>query len=114
MFQIQIKDLIVYGKLGVFHQEKQLFAPFLIDLTCFLPKNHQIKELNDSVDYGALFSIIKDFFAKDYDLLETLCSDIVKKIRSTYPIIERVEISIFKINSGIAGIQGKVGVSFCG
>jgi dihydroneopterin aldolase len=47
-------------------------------------------------------------------LLESLANELLVTIKTTYPVVEKVQISVFKTNPAIAGLQGTVGVSLEG
>lgn len=112
MYQIHLKDIKLNGKHGVYEAEHLLAAPFLINLTCFLEEKTVIHNLDDTVDYAIVYEIIKKHFGDSHQLLETLAKAIVNEIKMKYAIVKQVEISIYKLNAGIEGLNGKVGITF--
>lgn len=110
MYKIIIKDLKLYGKHGVYQQEKLLDAPFQINVTCSLFAKSIVTKLTDTVNYENVYTIIKELFATPHDLLETLASNIIEVIKDQHKMVEKVSIEIIKLNPPIEGMQGKVGV----
>jgi 7,8-dihydroneopterin aldolase/epimerase/oxygenase len=113
MYTIHLKNIVLYGRHGVYLQEQQLDAPFLLDISCTIAGN-ELQNIQDSVDYEKLFFLVKEVFKTPFALLESLANELLVTIKTTYPVVEKVQISVFKTNPAIAGLQGTVGVSLEG
>jgi 7,8-dihydroneopterin aldolase/epimerase/oxygenase len=112
MYTIHLKDIILYGKHGVYEEEQILDAPFRIDVDCTLKEYINIQKLEHTVNYVAILDTVKELFATSYALLEVLASEIAEKLKYQYPDIVQVSIRIHKLNPLIAGIQGSVGITY--
>ncbi len=111
MYTIHLRNVILHGKHGVFEEEHLLDAPFEINVHCYLYKDIIVHQLEDTLNYAEVFAIVKNCFATPQQLLEVLAKQIVETIKLQYAIVEKVSISIFKLNAPIAGLQGQVGVT---
>jgi dihydroneopterin aldolase len=113
MYTIHLNNLVLTGKHGIYQQEHLLEAPFLLNISCIVG-NLEIRNVGDAVDYEKVFHLVKEIFKTPYELLESLTKDIAVKIKSVYPQVEKVRVSVFKTNPAMDGLQGTVGVSFEG
>lgn len=111
MYNIFIKNLVVYGKHGVYEQEKNIAAPFLVNIECAIVTENRITNLEDTLNYEQVFLIVKEYFTTPYDLLETLAYDIATKIKLEFAIVQKIKISIAKTNPVIENMQGQVGIT---
>ena len=71
-----------------------------------------MKHLTDTVDYIAVYELVKKRMAIPTPLLETVVTDIAQKILAQFSLAEEVFISIRKMYPPVSKIQGSVGVSF--
>jgi dihydroneopterin aldolase/2-amino-4-hydroxy-6-hydroxymethyldihydropteridine diphosphokinase len=117
MFEIIIKDLILFGYHGVNEEEKIKGQEFLFNISILLDKdtagrNGFLKKDNikNTVNYSEVIEIVKYINDNNkFDLLETLSNDIAKKILSFSPMIERVMVRVEKISPPISEKIGSVG-----
>jgi 7,8-dihydroneopterin aldolase/epimerase/oxygenase len=111
LYSIHLKNIILYGKHGVNAEEKLIDAPFELNIDCNLFENTIIEKLEDTINYAAVFDIVKNTFCNSYDLLEVLAMDIAKNVKQKFNKIETVKISIYKLNPPIENMQGQVGIT---
>lgn len=117
MFEIIIKDLILFGYHGVNEEEKIKGQEFLFNISILLDKdtdgrNGFLKKDNikNTVNYSEVIEIVKYINDNNkFDLLETLSNDIAKKVLSFSPMIERVMVRVEKISPPISEKIGSVG-----
>ena len=99
MDQIIIKGLEVFGKHGVFKEEQEKGQIFKVNATLYFDtaKAGRTDELEDSVDYGKICELIKEFMTQyRMNLLETIANRLARKILMAYPEIEAVTLEIEK------------------
>lgn len=99
MDQIKIKDLEIYGNHGVFPEENALGQKFLV--TANLHVNTREAGISDdltkSVNYGEVSSFIYDFVKNNcFKLLETVLEKLAEEILLTFPLVEKVDLTIKK------------------
>lgn len=99
MDQINIKGLEIFANHGFFKEEQEKGQPFIINATLHIDtaKAGRTDELSDSVDYGKICELIKDFMTQyRMNLLETIANRLARKILMAYPEIEAVTLEIEK------------------
>ena len=103
MYQIDIKDLRLYGYHGVFPEEKTLGQEFEIDLQCQVDIDPFLLEDDPSrvLSYVDIVNQIKVTFHKDkYNLIEHLSALILTEL-SIFPQIQFAKIRLKKIHPPI-------------
>lgn len=99
MDQIVIKGLEIFAKHGVFKEEQEKGQNFIVNATLYFDtaKAGRTDELSDSVDYGKVCELIKDFMTQyRMNLLETIANRLARKILMAFPEIEAVTLEIEK------------------
>jgi dihydroneopterin aldolase len=71
-----------------------------------------VYHLHQTLDYTELYSIVKKRMAIPTPLLETIATEMVEEIRSTYSEAEKISISIKKLYPPVNNFEGSVGISF--
>lgn len=100
MYQIDVKDLRLYGYHGVFPEEKTLGQEFAIDLQCQIDLDPFL--LNDDpsriLSYVEIVNQVKTtFYKKKYNLIEHLAALILTDL-SIFPQIKSAKIQLKKIH----------------
>ncbi|MBK5246819.1 MAG: dihydroneopterin aldolase [Peptostreptococcaceae bacterium] len=113
MDKIIMKNMGFYGYHGVLEAEKILGQKFFIDAILFLPlkKAGETDNLNFSVNYGAVYEIIKEIVINQrFNLLEGLAEHICQEIFSSFPVIEKIILTVKKPEAPVEGIFDYFGV----
>ena len=113
MDKVQIKNLKIAGKHGVYDFEKKQNNFFEIDVTMILSlkKPGESDNLEDTVDYVEAISLItKIFKKKDLKLIEAVAESICSALLDSYPI-KKVKIKIRKPHAPISADFDTVQVS---
>lgn len=112
-FTIELRGLQFYSFHGLFEEEKKTGGEFAVDVWAKFPaEDHMLNSINETVNYAALFTIVKDEMNQPRELLETLAQSIAEKIYAKYSIIKEVEIRIEKKKAPIVGLNGSVAASY--
>lgn len=99
MDKIRIQDLEVYGKHGVFPEEKKLGQKFLISVTLYtdLREAGKTDQLDKSIHYGLVCQKITQWFLEEtYDMLEKIAETLCKKLLLEYHRLQKVQLEIKK------------------
>jgi 7,8-dihydroneopterin aldolase/epimerase/oxygenase len=113
MMKVHLRQLKFYGYHGLDEGEDVLGGEYEVSLTaCYQPEEIPIVSIKQTIDYTVLHSIIKDRMQRPTHLLETLATEIVSEIFAKLPMIEDVEISIYKLHPPIKNFEGSVGVTY--
>ena len=112
MLTIQLHHLIFFAHHGV-HEEEQLTAnSFEVNLdVVYDEKKSKFNSIDDTIDYVALYGIVKKQMKIATPLMEKICKEIISKIKKQFPVVSEIEISIKKLNVPIENFHGSVGVS---
>jgi dihydroneopterin aldolase len=107
MDKIILKDLRFFGRHGVLPEEKTLGQKFSVDAVLFvdLRKAGETDELEHTVDYSAVYDIIREVMEKECcDLIEAAAQRICTDILAAYPAVEELTVTIKKPEAPVAGI----------
>lgn len=112
-FTIELRDLQFFSFHGLYEEEKKVGGEFVVDaLAKFPSENHDLTSINETVNYAALFAIIKDEMDHPRELLETIAQSIAEKIYAKYTLIKEIEIRIEKKRAPIVGLNGSVAARY--
>ncbi|MGC9337406.1 MAG: dihydroneopterin aldolase [Candidatus Cloacimonadia bacterium] len=104
--KITLKNMIFYGYHGLSPAERALGQRFAVDITVFTDStiDHQVKRLSDTVDYTAIFQVVKDEVENyKYHILEILANKILNRLIEQFPLIQTCKVKIRKIAVPING-----------
>ncbi|MFC3563606.1 dihydroneopterin aldolase [Pedobacter jamesrossensis] len=106
---VALKDVKCFALHGYYPEEQLIGNHFVIDLTTeFTPTNFE-DELSQTVNYEDLNVIILNEMKNTQKLLETVLKNIISKVMELYPFVEKIEVSIKKLNPPM---PGQIGHSF--
>lgn len=113
MDKILMENMCFYGYHGVLPEEKTLGQKFILDAVLYLPlkKAGLTDALSDTVNYGAVFSLIENCVTKErFNLIEGLGERITSDIFSQNPLVQKIVLRIKKPEAPINGIYDYVGI----
>lgn len=108
-YEIAIKGVKFYARHGVWEQEKKVGNEFIVDLSIRIPYNEQFfsDDLNNTISYADIFSIVEEEMAKPRKLLETVAATIRERIISRWKNILGGSIKICKSIPPISRMTGR-------
>lgn len=110
---IELKQLYFFSFHGLYEEERKVGGEFVVDLfTKYSSGQNKISFIEQTVNYAALYEIVKAEMNQPRNLLETLAQSIAEKIYQSFPLLKEIEIRIEKKNPPIVGFMGSVGVRF--
>ena len=108
---IHLVDIILHGYHGLFEEEKLVGNTFKINVTVvYTPSTFPITNLPDTIDYGAVFQILKGHMQLATPLLETLAANFCLSVFEKFSTAQEISIHIQKMVPPIAGMVGSVAV----
>jgi dihydroneopterin aldolase len=108
---IHLVDILLQGYHGLFEEEKLVGNTFKINVTVvYTPAHFPITNLSDTIDYGAVFSILKNQMEVTTPLLETLAANFCISVFENFTTAQEISIHIQKMVPPIAGMVGSVAV----
>lgn len=106
---VALKDVKCFALHGYYPEEQLTGNHFIIDLTTeFTPAGFD-DELAQTVNYEDLNSIIRLEMKNTQKLLETVLNNIIIKVMERYPFVEKIDVSMKKLNPSM---PGQIGHSF--
>lgn len=90
---------------GVYEEERVKGNKFEVDLSIDYPFEGQVADdlLENTIDYAALYELVKVVMDKPANLLEHLAVTIRDSITQQFPQIEKVSVTVSKFNPPING-----------
>ena len=109
---IKMEGMKFYAFHGVLPQENQVGAYFYIDLKLKTNFIHaaETDELEGTISYADVHTIVKEKMAIPSNLLEHVCHRIAKSLFLHFPSIESIDISLYKENPPMGACVKKIGV----
>ncbi|MCO6497720.1 MAG: dihydroneopterin aldolase [Chitinophagaceae bacterium] len=113
MLLIELKDLLFFSAHGIFEEERITGNQYRVNCRVTLPEREGvIEDIKDTVNYEAIFQIIKERMNTPTPLLETVCQRTGLQIHSSFPQIKSIFISIEKMHPPVEGYRGSFLVSW--
>ena len=109
---ILLEGMKFYAYHGVLDDERKIGGFFLIDLKLHLDFSVAIQsdQVEDTVDYAEIYSIVKDEMEVPSNLLEHVAGRIIRQIKHRFPNIAEVNIKLSKLNPPVGGEVAKASV----
>ena len=112
MITIQLRDVELHANHGVYEGEDKIGSNYIISLdVSYEEKDSAFDDINATINYVDLYSIVKNRMQVTTGLLEKICDSIIRHIKHQYAYVYEVNLSIYKLQAPIKDFQGKVGVS---
>ncbi|RFU62665.1 dihydroneopterin aldolase [Peribacillus glennii] len=113
MDKIYVNGMQFYGYHGVFPEENRLGQRFAVDLAVELDLSTAGKSdnLDDSINYGELYSICRDVVeGKTFKLVESIAEHIASEVLVKYETIHFCTVKVYKPDPPIPGHYQSVAV----
>ena len=113
MTEIFLEGLEFYAHHGFYAEEQSLGNRFQVDLKirANVEEAGENDQLDLTVDYVKVYGLIQEQMKIKFKLLETLGQRIIADVRSHFPQITFVEVTISKFNPPISGLCRRVAVT---
>ena len=112
MMKILLRNFTCKARHGVFAEEQITGAEFEVNLEVSFEEKGIIEKLDQSINYAHLLEIVKAVMLVPTPLLETVCQQIATNIKTSYPFVSEINITLCKLAPPIANFQGQVGVNY--
>ena len=113
LLTISVNNLRFYAYHGLYAEEKNIGTEFEVNLSVvYNPATVVVNDIEVTVNYVALYDLIKAEMQKPRELLETFLMEVTEHIHVAFPQIKKVEVAATKLNPPIAKFVGTVGVKY--
>lgn len=110
---IELKDLYFEATHGWYDEEAVTGTSFKVSVAAtFDTTTAVITTLDKTINYAAVYAIVKDIFSQREKLLETVASKIAAAVHEAYPQVKLFEITITKFKAPISNFIGTVGITY--
>jgi dihydroneopterin aldolase len=102
------------GYHGLYESERENGQPFIVDveLELDLSKAGKSDDLNDSIDYNDVATLIhNEIVGPPITLIEALAENISRKILAAYPSVEKTKVTVHKPRAPISVPFGDVSIT---
>lgn len=105
MGRIKLENIRVFANHGCLREETKIGSDYRVDLEikANLETSATTDNLSDTVDYVLLNRIVKEEMSVPSDLLETVAKRIITRVLNELLLVEKVTVSVSKINPPIGG-----------
>lgn len=112
MFTINLHNLIFHSFHGLYEEEKILGNTFEVNVSIGFEEEGPVTSMQQTINYAAVYEIIKAQMLIPTPLLETLAQELTQKIYEHDNRIKSISVSVHKKNPPITNMEGSVSVQF--
>ena len=112
VFTISLDHIRMFAFHGIHKEERIAGGEFDIDMQVAYKAEGEIQSIDQTVDYTALYALVKEIMKEPTPLLETVCWKIGTQAKLLFPQITEINISISKLNPPVGNFQGQLKVSW--
>lgn len=113
MIKISLHELKFHGFHGLYEEEKKTGNDFEVNLDAYFEETTDpITQLNQTINYAVLFSLVKNRMSIPEPLLETIAMDIARQAKAHFPVITEINVSVRKLKPPMLNFQGQTEVTF--
>lgn len=103
--KISLVGMEFYAHHGCFEEEKLVGTRFKVDVHIFCDVTEAVEtdDLNKTVNYQRVHAMVKEVMDESVDIIETLAYRIIQILKKEFDIIQKVEVTVYKLNPVIGG-----------
>ena len=113
---IQVNGIRLHAKHGCMPEEAVIGGDYIIDVTITtdLSEAESSDELSDTVDYCAVYEIVKKEMEIRSKLVEHVAKRILRSLRHEYHCVSKFDVKVTKIKPPVGGAVDSVSVIVSG
>ena len=111
MISIHLDKLLFFAFHGIHEEERILGNTYEVNVELAIDVNEKITRLEQTVNYAAVYELIKKRMNIPSALLETVAQDLAEDIHRYDQRIKNISVNLIKKYPPLAGIEGSVGVT---
>lgn len=113
LLTIKLNNLRFFAFHGLYDSEKQNGGYFTIHISLsYHPQQEIIQSIEETIDYAAIYAILKQRMTVATELLETWVMETAKIIGGKYTLIESIDIELIKEKPPIEDFEGSSSVVY--
>jgi dihydroneopterin aldolase len=105
MITIAIQGAEFFAYHGFYPEEQKLGTKFMVDVEVGFTPVGNIKEdkISNTVDYERVYNIVCEQMGHTRKLIETVAQSIAEGVKEKYPFVDRIKVTIKKLNPPLSG-----------
>lgn len=104
MAKVSLKGMKFYAFHGYYEFERRVGTNFILDVeTEFELKEDPDEHIENTINYESLYAICQFYMEKKYSLLETVAYDIANRIKTDFELVDKVRVTLSKLNPPLPG-----------
>lgn len=102
---IELKEMRFYACHGVMPQERKVGNHFVVDLSLTAPLERAVAsdELDDTINYAAVYAVVKEQMEIPSRLIEHAAGRILAALKEAFPELTAVDLKLSKLNPPFGG-----------
>ncbi|MBI3502492.1 MAG: dihydroneopterin aldolase [Bacteroidetes bacterium] len=110
MAKILVEGIKIYGYHGCMEEESVVGGNYVVDvcIDADLSKPSQSDKLSETIDYVAVYEIVKQEMSVRSKLIEHVAKRILDALKNKFEKVNSVEVKVTKLNPPIKGVVEKV------
>ena len=111
LITLHLEKLQFFAYHGLYDGEKRLGNEFELNISVsFFSTKPVVDEIDDTINYAAVYELAKSEMLQPRELLETFLSELAQKIKQQFPQITKLKMSLHKLQMPLNNFQGRIGV----
>ena len=102
---IQLDGMRFHAFHGCLPEERENGGEYTVDFSCRRDISDAVcsDNLEDTLDYGAVYDIVASEMAVPSNLLENVAGRIAVAVKACFPELENIKVKVTKLNPPVAG-----------
>lgn len=110
-FIIHLSGMRFFAYHGLYEEEKLKGNEFEMNVSLsFVQPDTAISHISHTINYAAVYEIIQQEMATPHELLETFLQQLAEVLKSAFPQITDIDMTLYKLTAPIKNLSGRVGV----
>jgi 7,8-dihydroneopterin aldolase/epimerase/oxygenase len=110
---VELTGLRFFARHGWHHQEAKTGNEFEVSvIASFDVEDAIITSIEQTINYAAVYKVVKTTFLVPEKLLETIAMKIAAGVKEQFPQLDQINVSIKKLTAPIENFTGTVGITY--
>lgn len=103
--KISLVGMEFYAHHGCFEEERLIGTRFKVDvhISCDITEAAKNDDLSKTVNYQQVHVLVEKVMNESVNMIETLAYRIIQLLKKEFDIIQKVEVTVYKLNPVIGG-----------
>lgn len=112
-FTISLNNVRFFAHHGLYTEETLMGNEFEVNLQLTIEAGGEGKvDIEDTINYVAVYELLKEMFAIPEKLLESLAVKIATALKARFPALKGLQLTITKLHPPIVQFNGSVSVTY--